>query len=82
VHNHGLVAKLDEGLGQGQAKWAETGAKATDEDESLHGCGLGKLGSYSRERGRKGGDGGVLSTHAGRIQAKRSLEKEFVVDGG
>jgi hypothetical protein len=34
VDNHGSVAELDEGFGEGEGKRAQTGAEATDENES------------------------------------------------
>lgn len=36
VEDHGLVGKVDEGLGHAEGERAEAGAKAADEDESLH----------------------------------------------
>jgi hypothetical protein len=34
VDNHGSVAELDEGFGEGEGERAQTGAEATDENES------------------------------------------------
>ena len=36
VDNHWLVAKLDQGFGQGQGQWPQTSTKPTDENNSLH----------------------------------------------
>jgi hypothetical protein len=34
VDNHGSVAELDKGFGEGEGERAQTGAEATDENES------------------------------------------------
>jgi hypothetical protein len=34
VDNHGSVAELDEGFGEGEGERAQTGAEATDENKS------------------------------------------------
>lgn len=43
VKDHGPVAELDQWLREGEGERAQTGAEATDENESLHGgsCVLG-----------------------------------------
>ena len=36
VQDHGLVGKLDDGLGEGECQGSQTRAKAANEDEGLH----------------------------------------------